>query len=189
MGWTKQHSTRLPGRLQKEKQLSRPHSQAEPTYHRRFEQTTDHYMRHVRPWKSFWQSVPRRHSTHQMKLLIDNTQIPMEPHPLFLGIKLDPKLSYSEHQTHISHKIANRVNLIRKVKGLKLNNQVYINIIIKSLVRSIIDYAFMPLISSTQRILDKVQTIQNNTLRTIKRFPLRSITAESLQARKDRNPS
>ena len=117
--------------------------------------------------------------TYQMKLFINNTQIPMEPHPLFLGIKLDPKLSYSEHLTHISHKIANRVNLIRKVKGLKLKNQVDINLIIyKSLIRSIIDYAFIPLISSTQRILNKVQTIQNNTLRTIKRFPLRSRTAE-----------
>jgi len=103
----------------------------------------------------------------------------MEPHPLFLGIKLDPKLSYSEHLTHISHKIANRVNLIRKVKGLKLKNQVDINLIIyKSLIRSIIDYAFIPLISSTQRILNKVQTIQNNTLRTIKRFSLRSSTTE-----------
>ena len=88
--------------------------------------------------------------TYQMKLLIDNTQIPMEPHPLFLGIKLDPKLSYSEHLTHISQKIANRVNLIRKIKGLKLKNQVEINLIIyKSLIRSIIDYAFIPLISST----------------------------------------
>jgi len=32
--------------------------------------------------------------------------------PLFLGIKLDPKLSYSEHLMHISQKTANRVNLI-----------------------------------------------------------------------------
>ena len=114
-----------------------------------------------------------------MKLFINNTQIPMEPHTLFLGIKLDPKLSYSKHLTHISQKIANRVNLIRKLKGLMLKNQVDINLIIyKSLIRSIIDYAFIPLISSTQRILNKVQSIQNNTLRTIKRFSLRSSTAE-----------
>jgi hypothetical protein len=92
---------------------------------------------------------------------------------------IDPKLSYSEHLTHISQKIANRVNLIRKLKGLMLKNQVDINLIIyKSLIRSIIDYAFIPLISSTQRILNKVQSIQNNTLRTIKRFSLRSSTAE-----------
>jgi len=63
----------------------------------------------------------------------------------------------------------------RKAKGLKFKNQVDIN---PSLIRSIIDYAFIPLISSIQQILNKVQTIQNNTLRTIKRFSLRSSTAE-----------
>jgi hypothetical protein len=103
----------------------------------------------------------------------------MEPHPLFRGIKLDPKLSYSEHLTHTSKKIVNSVNLIRKVKGLMLKNQEDINIIIyKSFIRSIIHYAFTPLISSTQRILNKVQTTQNNTVRTIKRFSLRTSTVE-----------
>ncbi len=31
--------------------------------------------------------------TYQMKLFISNTQIPMEPRSLFLGMKLDMKLS------------------------------------------------------------------------------------------------
>ena len=68
-----------------------------------------------------WRSNYSR--TYKLNLHIANTPIPLEPFPLFLGIKLDPKLSYTAHLEHVTTKIMNRINLLRKVKSLKLNIQ------------------------------------------------------------------
>jgi hypothetical protein len=117
--------------------------------------------------------------TYKLNLRINNSQIPLNPFPVFLGIKLDPKLTYLQHLEHISTKIMSRTKLIRKVKSLKLKNQNEICLtIFKSQIKSIIDYAFIPTISPTQKILSKLQTIQTRALRTIKHFPLKTPTAK-----------
>ncbi len=117
--------------------------------------------------------------TYKLDLHVDNSPIPLEPFPTFLGIKLDPKLTYVAHLEHISSKIVARTRLIRKVKNLNLKNQTALcTTIFKSQIQSIIDYAFIPLISSTQKISVKVQTLQNRALRSIKHFPLKASTKQ-----------
>ena len=82
----------------------------------------------------------------KLYLQVDNASIPIDPILAFLGIKLDPKLSYKSHLEHITAKIMNRTRQIRKVKSLKLHNQTSLcNTIFKSLVRPILDYAFVPI--------------------------------------------
>lgn len=101
----------------------------------------------------------------------------MEPFPTFLGIKLDPKLSYQAHLDYITPKIISRTNLIRRVKSLKLKNQTELCLtIFKSQIRSLLDYAFIPIISPTQNIATKLQTLQNRALRTITHFPHKTST-------------
>ena len=101
----------------------------------------------------------------------------MEPFPVFLGIKLDPKLSYKSHLEHISNKIVDRIRMIRKIKSMKLKNQTEICLtVFKSLIRSILDYAFIPSISPTQQIIKQLQSLQNRALRSIKFFPLKTST-------------
>ena len=115
--------------------------------------------------------------TYKLELHIDNASVPMEPSPVFLGIKLDPKLSYKSHLEHITAKIMNRTRLIKKVKSLNLHNQTPLcTTIFKSLVRPILDYAFVPIISPTQTIAGKLQTLQTRALRSIKYFPLKTST-------------
>ena len=89
--------------------------------------------------------------TYKMDLQINGSPIPLEPFPTFLGIKLDPKLTYEAHLEHISSKIIARTRLIKKIKGLNLKNQTSICMtVFKSQIQSVIDYAFIPIISSTQ---------------------------------------
>ena len=111
------------------------------------------------------------------KLILNNLPIPMEPFPVFLGIKLVPKLSYRSHLEHITTKIVDRIRLIRKIKSMNLKNQTEICLtIFKSLIRSIFDYAFIPTISPTQQITKQLQILQNRALRSIKFFPLKTST-------------
>jgi len=115
--------------------------------------------------------------TYKLNLKIGTTSIPMDPAPVFLGIKLDPKLAYTNHLEHITSKIAERTRLLRKVKSLKLPNQTELCItIFNSQIRSILDYAFIPIISPTSKIANKLQTIQTRALKTIKYFPLKTST-------------
>ena len=115
--------------------------------------------------------------TYKLNLHINGVPIPMEPFPVFLGIKLDPKLSYKSHLEHITNKIVDRIRMIRKIKSMKLKNQTEICLtVFKSLIRSILDYAFIPSISPTQQIIKQLQSLQNRALRSIKFFPLKTST-------------
>ena len=61
-----------------------------------------------------------------------------------------PKLTYSEHLAHIQEKITNRAKMIQRVRGLKLKNQKELSLIVyNTLIRSILDYAFIPIILPT----------------------------------------
>ncbi len=107
-----------------------------------------------------------------------DTLLPLEPHPVFLGITLDPKLNFKKHLESIENKIASRINLFRKVKSLKINQTKINSILFKSLIRSIFDYAFIILSCPTQRIMGNLQRIQNRILRIIKYFPPRTRIAD-----------
>ncbi len=115
--------------------------------------------------------------TYKLELNINNAPIPLDPFPTFLGIKLDPKLSYKQHLEHISDKIISRTRLIRKIISLKLKNSRELSLIVfNSQIKSLLDYAFIPTISPCQNIAAKLQTLQTRVLRTIKHFPLKTST-------------
>ena len=115
--------------------------------------------------------------TYNLKLKLKDKLIPLEPTPTFLGIKLDPKLSYRNHLDHIFSKISAKINLIRKIKSLKLKNQLKIcKTIFKSSIRPIFDYSFIILQSSTQKIVNELQKIQNRILKQIKFYPIKTKT-------------
>ena len=100
--------------------------------------------------------------------------IPIDPHPIFLGITLDPKLNFKKHLETLLNKISKKVNLFKKIKSLKINHIKINSILYKTLIRPIFDYAFIPISSPTQRIEADLQVIQNRFLRAIKYFPPRS---------------
>ena len=112
---------------------------------------------------------------YKLNLQIDNEQIPLDPHPTFLGIKLDPKLSYKKHLEEISKRQISKVNLIRKIKSFKWKTSRKINTTLyKSLIQTVFDYCFIILQSENQQIKKSLQIFQNKILRIIKRFPLKT---------------
>ena len=111
------------------------------------------------------------HRIYGLNLSLNDTRIPLEPNPTFLGITLDPKLNFKAHLANMEKKIASKVNLFKKIKGLRINHIKINSILFKSLVRPVFDYAFIALCSPTQRIMDATQKIQNRILRAIKYFP------------------
>jgi len=89
--------------------------------------------------------------TYKLDLrIVSARDIPQERSPVFLGIKLDPKLSCKSHLEHITAKTINRTRLIRKVKSLKSHNQT-------SSSSPLLDHAFIPIISPIQMIAGKLQ--------------------------------
>ena len=112
--------------------------------------------------------------TYNLNLRIKETLIPLDPHPTFLGITLDPKLDFKKHMEIMTKKIANKVNLFRKIKSMKINHLKINSILFKSLIRPVFDYAFIAICSPTQRISSNMQIIQNRILRAIKYFPPRT---------------
>ncbi|CAF1073509.1 unnamed protein product, partial [Brachionus calyciflorus] len=112
---------------------------------------------------------------YQLTLKITKNVIPIDPSPRYLGHILDPKLNFKNHFKSISEKIINKINLIRKIKSLKIKNKTSISMLIyKSFIRPQLDYMFIAINNSTQRILQDCQKLQNRILRTIKYFPIRT---------------
>lgn len=115
------------------------------------------------------------HNTYHLNLVIDNTPIPIDPSPTFLGHTLDPKLSFKNHLVEMSSKILSKINIIKKIKCLKLNNKTNLcKTIFTSLIRSHFDYLFIAIETSSQKIASDLQKIQNRILKAIRFFPLRT---------------
>jgi hypothetical protein len=114
-------------------------------------------------------------SKYKLNLRIENETIPLEPFPTFLGIQFDPKLNFQCILENIDYKSTSKINLIRRIKGLGLKNSIALcKVVFKNFIRSLVDYAFIPLSCSTQKISSDVQKLQNKVLRHIKFFPLKT---------------
>ena len=118
--------------------------------------------------------------TYNLNLRLGGTWLPLDPHPTFLGVTLDPKLTFLKHLEKIETKMAKKAYLFKRIKGMKINSIRINSILFKSLIRSLSDYAFIPLSSPTQKIMKKLQTLQTRTLRQIKYFPLKTKTSAIL---------
>ena len=111
---------------------------------------------------------------NKLKLTICNQLIPIDPYPKFLGIHLDPKLSFTHHFDYLPKRVNFKINLLKKIKSLgwHQNNKIFLTIY-KTLIRSLFDYSFIPLCCDTQKIISKYEKLQNRILRIIKWFPLK----------------
>ena len=110
-------------------------------------------------------------------------EISIDPFPVFLGIKLDPKLSYDSHLNFVKQKIAIKINTICKIKRLKLKNSTKIRLTVyKSMIRSIFDYCNVIYHVASQKFKTNLQKLQNKILRNIKSFPFKSSTTHIHQS-------
>ena len=122
---------------------------------------------------------------NKINLTIDNSRIPLEPFPKFLGIYLDPKLSFERHFDETSKKVISKINLLKKLQSFKWKNTTRLgSTVYKSLIRPLFDYAFIPLMTGTQKVINKYEILQNRILKIIKKFPLKTRTTTILSFHK-----
>ena len=95
---------------------------------------------------------------YKLNIKIEQEEVPLERNPIFLEIKLDPKLAYTAHLQNVITKQAPKLNLIRKIKSFKWSSSLRINLTLyKTLICSLFDYCFIILNSGTEKIKLKLQ--------------------------------
>ena len=110
----------------------------------------------------------------------------IEKYCLLWGLKLNvsvvftiqsslQKLSFKNHFESMSAKIIGKTNLIRKIRSLKIKNKTSLSLLVyKSFIRSQLDFMFIAINNSAQKVLPDVQKLQNRILRSIKFFPIKT---------------
>ncbi len=103
--------------------------------------------------------------------------IPYEANPISLGITFDPTLSFKEHISSIKNKCSSRLNIIKifSHKSWSLTRETLVSIY-RSLIGSVIDYAFFMNSQLSDILLKAVQVIQNNAMRVIFKQPFDATT-------------
>ena len=114
---------------------------------------------------------------------IDGSQVRCVPHPRFLGVTLDSRLTFSRHIEELTSRVAKRANILRAVANSTWGwRKEDLRRIYLSHVHSVINYAgsgWQPWISNTN--INNLETAQNKCLRIISTQAL-SAPVEALRA-------
>ncbi|RNA10846.1 RNA-directed DNA polymerase from mobile element jockey-like [Brachionus plicatilis] len=103
-----------------------------------------------------------------LSLKIDNTTILKIDNPILLGITLDKHLSFDRHFQDMHKSLAKKLHLIRLLSSKNYNiNPEYLITIYKAFILSKIQYSMLPFTVASKSIKDKLQIIQNKTLKRI----------------------
>ena len=134
----------------------------------------------------FSKFVDKRNDTLDIKIY--GIRIPYEPHPKFLGIVFDARLSFVEHGELVKSKIKDRINVLKVLsydKHWALPENFLINIY-KVLVRSVMDYSSVVTLAGNKSILKDMEILQNSAMRVIFKVSLLDhIPIEDLLKRAD----
>lgn len=109
---------------------------------------------------------------HKLSLYYGNAIINYERNPKFLGVILDPALTFREHIRCIRQRSASRINLLKSIRGRNWGaNEKLLMITYKVLIRSLIDYCpFIPILASNSNYID-IERIQRKALKIALRLP------------------
>ncbi|XP_053960429.1 uncharacterized protein LOC128864703 [Anastrepha ludens] len=105
----------------------------------------------------------------QLKVKVDDTQIPTVNNPKILGVTFDSLLSFSAHTTAIATKVQNRNKVLKSLAGSTWGKDKEMLLsTFKAIGRPVLNYVaplWSPGISDSQ--WTKLQTCQNTALRTV----------------------
>ena len=123
------------------------------------------YLNQLESWMDRWQLSLAPHKCAQLtftkatitaaddlNVKIYNVRIPYDPHPKFLGIIFDARLSFSKSNEYIKEKVRDRINILKILsydKHWSLPETFLINLY-KVLVRSIFDYSSLVTIAGNK---------------------------------------
>ncbi len=118
-------------------------------------------------------------------LQFGNQLIKFDPYPKFLGVILDPGLTFKQHIQYIKQRTESRLNMLRSIRGRNWGaSEKLLMISYKVFIRSLIDYCpFIPLVVSKSNLMD-IEIIQRKALRIILRKPSHTLIVELYEASK-----
>ncbi|NSM56533.1 hypothetical protein HET73_03090 [Wolbachia endosymbiont of Atemnus politus] len=101
-------------------------------------------------------------------LLLNNRPISFNVNPKYLGVTLDPSLSYKNHIDNIVTRAKKRLNIIKYISGKDWGaNAKTLRITYLSLIRPILEYSLPVWISASKTNIDKVDRIQASAAKII----------------------
>ncbi|WP_435316530.1 reverse transcriptase domain-containing protein, partial [Klebsiella pneumoniae] len=125
----------------------------------------------------------RRKNNEDPKLYLDENQIQVVTSTKYLGMVIDSKLNWSKHIEHLRNSCIPGINLLRIISGLEWSaDRDSLYTIFQALVLSKLDYGSQFYSKANDRLLRRIETIQNECLRicsgAFKSSPITSLQVE-----------
>ena len=115
----------------------------------------------------------------KIDLEYNNQPIVQDKNPKFLGIRLDPSLSFNIHADELVTRAHKRINMMRRIKGKSWGaSTALILTTYKVLVRPILEYAPFLLLTMSKSNQDKIERIQRAAARVATPWPPHTSTKE-----------
>ena len=95
----------------------------------------------------------RNHNQNTLHLTYNKHKLERDPHPVFLGLTLDPYLRFQKHAEAVANRCTRRINMLKRIRGPGWGAY-------KVLIRPIIDYvpfATITMSKPQQLLLEKLQ--------------------------------
>ncbi|CAF3788437.1 unnamed protein product [Rotaria sp. Silwood1] len=134
----------------------------------------------IQPTKTellYFSPHPRKKYRKKLEIEVEDVIIKPTSSARYLGVMFDHKLDWRTQVKHVETKVASRISLLRFLS--KLNPNANLNTMLtlyKSLVRSVISYGSIILLTAKENIWKRLQTIQNKALKATLGLPMYTST-------------
>jgi ribonuclease HI len=101
-------------------------------------------------------------------ITFSGTTLPVTKSPKYLGVTLDPSLSFSDHIDKVVNRAKKRLNILKAISGKDWGaNAAVLAITYKTLVRPLLEYAIPTWCSASPTQLEKLDKVQSSAARII----------------------
>lgn len=151
------------------------------------EKSTQSYLNDLEEWMKKWRLKIATKKCHfnlyketgiinkEIELKIFDEKIRMEKNPTYLGITLDPKLSFEKHIKDIRERCTRKLNILKVLNNKKFELPLRVKIqVYATLVRSVIEYGAPLWNGLSPQNIKSLESIQYHALRIILKLPIGS---------------
>ena len=109
-----------------------------------------------------------RHKNDNFNLKINNLNLPKSECTKYLGVHMDNKLSWKDHEINVANKVNQKLRLIKRLAGATWGcTQDTLNTTYKTYIKPVMTYGSEILVTASNSNLKTLETTQNNALRLI----------------------
>ena len=104
----------------------------------------------------------------ELNLTYNQTRLKRDPHPKFLGVELDRRLTFKPYIRSFKDKCQQRTNMLRKLSGIGGGRKIKTKLIVsiyKSRVQPVIDYNPFMISDKNESTIKNLEATQNKSLR------------------------